>query len=82
MLANNLYPALSAEPNPIVALRKYETMANLETCKVYGAFADLVLFTATKRDSTGWLVHYVGVSRHIKGGTFVYVYESDAPKTL
>lgn len=82
MLANNLYPSLSAEPNPIVAVRDYEYLAGLETCKVYGAFADLVLFTCTKRDAAGWLVHHVGIAKHVKGGTFVYVYESDAPKTL
>lgn len=81
MLANNLYPALSAEPNPIVAVRRFAEQFGATTCKVYGAFLDIALFTC-KKYVGGWWTCYVGVAKHVNGGTLVYVYESDAPKTL
>lgn len=82
MLANNLYPSLSAEPNPIVAVRKFCEQSHAVTYKTYGAFLNLALFSATYRDKDGWLTHHVGIAQRIKGGTYVYLYESDAPKTL
>lgn len=82
MLANNLYPSLSTEPNPIVAVRRFAEQFGAVTYKVYGAFLDIALFTCKKYDSQGWFTCYVGVAKHVKGGTLVYVYESDAPKTL